>query len=167
MDSFILGELTVNKISRGAAVFLFVLMAASCKSAPANNKDSESDLLAIYGNYSGIILDDAKEYKVKYGDTLTQIAREHYGENGGYYFPLIMFASQSVVVDPDKIEPGQMLIIPDLQKNLDNHIARLQLKAMLLDIAFVYDGKADETSGSRKIRNQKDREGLIELSRSL
>ncbi|MDR1363791.1 MAG: LysM peptidoglycan-binding domain-containing protein [Spirochaetaceae bacterium] len=157
-----------NKISYGAAALLALLMAAACKSAPvADTGGSEMELLAIYGNYNEIILDNAQEYTVKYGDTLTHIARAHYGEDGGYYFPLIMFASQTTVVDPDKIEPGQILTIPDLQINLDNIISRLQLKAMLLDVAFVYDGKADETSGAIKARHEKDREGLIELSRSL
>jgi LysM repeat protein len=170
----------MNRLSCGAAVFIFVFMAASCKSAPAAGNEaqgaddgsSDVELLAIYSNYDGstlggITLDGAKEYTVKYGDTLTKIAREYYGEDGGYYFPLIIFASRTVIVDPDKILPGQILIIPDLRKNLDNPISRLQIKSMLLDIAFVYDGKADETRGALKARNQTDRNGLIELSRSL
>jgi hypothetical protein len=157
-----------------------MFMAASCKSTPAadnesqdsEDRGSEVELLAIYGNYDGIpldgiTLDGAVEHTVKYGDTLTKIARERYGEDGGYYFPLIIFASRTVIVDPDKILPGQILTIPDLQKNLDNPIARLQIKSMLLDIAFVYDGKADETRGALRARNQKDRNGLIDLSRSL
>jgi hypothetical protein len=170
----------MNKMSCGAVVFIFVLMAASCKSAPAavdesqdsGDRGSEIELLEIYGNYDGIpidgiTLDGAVEHTVKYGDTLTKIARVYYGEGGGYYFPLIIFASRTVIVDPDKILPGQILIIPDLQRNLDNPIARLQIKSMLLDIAFVYDGKADATRGSLKARNLKDRDGLIALSRAL
>ncbi|MDR2658478.1 MAG: LysM peptidoglycan-binding domain-containing protein [Spirochaetaceae bacterium] len=154
------------------AALVFMIMAAACKSAPAgetanSGEISEFELLEIYGDYNGIILDGAREYIVKYGDTLTRIARNWYGEDGAYYFPLIILASRSVIVDPDKITSGQRLLIPDLQANLDDPAARLQLKAMLLDIALVYAGKADATSGDLRIRNRKDRDGLLMLARSL
>ncbi|MDR0410342.1 MAG: LysM peptidoglycan-binding domain-containing protein [Spirochaetaceae bacterium] len=167
----------MDKVLRGAAALFFVLIALSCKSSPTqteNAENTEAELLAIYGNYNRINLEGAEEYVVKDGDTLTGIAREFYGEDGGYYFPLIMFASQSIAadpdkiaVDPDKIEPGQILIIPDLQNNLDYMESRLQLKAMLLDVAFVYEDKADKASGLLKERFRKDRVGLVELSRTL
>ncbi|MDR1230730.1 MAG: hypothetical protein LBK61_04945 [Spirochaetaceae bacterium] len=63
--------------------------------------------------------------------------------------------------------PGHTLTIPDLRQNLDNPVSRSQLKSMLLDIAFVYNGKSDITSGALKARNERDRDGLIALSRLL
>jgi hypothetical protein len=175
------GGLMMNKVLRGAVVFLVALMAVSCKSTPdstvstGSDENSDEVLLKVYSGYEGIILDGAVEHAIKYGDTLTKLAREYYGEaaeeyfgdEGGYFFPLIMFASRAVVVDPDKIVPGHTLTIPDLRLNLENPISRSQLKSMLLDIAVVYNSKSDTTSGALKVRNQKDRDGLIALSRLL
>jgi nucleoid-associated protein YgaU len=116
---------------------------------------------------SGIIVEGAREYTVKYGDTLVNIARRYYGRNNGYYFPLIMAASQLETSDPDKIIGGQNLKIPDLTKNLDDPQARAYLKSLLRKIANAYVGKANATSGSRKLRYQKDSKGLVNLSETL
>jgi hypothetical protein len=172
------GELAMNRTLLGVTVFLFALMAVSCKSTPdsaVSAESNEAEFLEVYSSYDGIILDGAIEHAIKYGDTLTKLAQKYYGEvaeeyfgdKGGYFFPLIMFASRAVVADPDKIVPGNTLTIPDLRQNLDNSVSRSQLKSMLLDIAFVYDGKSDATSGALKARNQRDRDGLIALSRLL
>jgi hypothetical protein len=157
------------------AVFLPVFLTSACKSAPAA-QDAEdggamsigdADLPGIYNAYPGIIVEGAGEYTVKYGDTLTDIAREYYGENNGYYFPLIMAASRLKSSDPDVIIPGEKLAIPDLSANLNDPQARMQLKSLLLDIAHIYAGKADAVGGPRKARYLKDRNGLVGLSRSL
>jgi hypothetical protein len=136
--------------------------------AAGDDGEDESLLLGIYDDYNGIVLDGAKEYSVKSGDTLSNIAKSSYGQGiNGYYFPLIMIASKVVIADPDKIKPGQKLMVPDLQKNLDDRLARSHLKALLLDIALVYNNKANRSRGALKVRNEKDRDGLVELSRSL
>jgi hypothetical protein len=171
----------MNRLVRVIAVFLFVLVAVSCKSTPDSTASTSSDesgeaaFLEVYSSYDEIILDGAVEHAIKYGDTLTRLARKHYGEvaeaffgnDGGYFFPLIMFASRAVVADPDKIVPGNTLTIPDLRQNLENSTSRLQLKSMLLDIAFVYDGKSVAASGALKARYERDRDGLTALSRLL
>jgi hypothetical protein len=155
------------------AVFLPVFLTSACKSTPAaaeaEGEDTEvkEDLLDIYNAYPGIILDGAKDYTVKYGDTLTNIAREYYGEDNGYFFPLIMAASHLESSDPDMIIPGEKLAIPDLSATLNDPQARVQLKSLLLDIAHIYADKADTAGESRKLRYRKDRKGLVELSRSL
>jgi hypothetical protein len=162
------------------SIVFSILFVMACKSTPTATADSdaggteqtdggdESLLLDIYSDYQGIVTDGAKEYTVKKGDTLSGIAKANYGEGvNGYFFPLIMFASKVIVVDPDKINPGQQLTIPDLQKNLNDIVARLQIKALLLDIAFIYDFKADHTKSALKARNETDRDGLVALSRSL
>lgn len=167
-------------------VVFSVLFAMACKSTPEANSETagaygagqagtvENDeedktlLLDIYDAHQGIVLDGAKEYTVKWGDTLSGIAKANYGEGAnGYYFPLIMLASKVVVSDPDRIKPGQKLTIPDLQKNLDDKYARSHLKSLLLDIAYIYDDKADRSGGALKARNRRDRDGLVALSRTL
>jgi LysM repeat protein len=75
------------------------------------------------------------------GDTLSAISRNNYGGKNGYYFPLIMLASSDVVLDPDLIEPGMKLTVPDLQKNLGDDYARGKLKNFLNEIAGIYNKK--------------------------
>jgi hypothetical protein len=157
------------------AVFLPIFLTSACKSAPAaqdaNGEDAESigdsDLPGIYNAYPGIIFDGANDYTIKYGDTLTKIARAFYGEDNGYFFPLIMAASRLRSSDPDVIISTEKLTIPNLSANLDDPQARMQLKSLLLDIAHIYAGKAEATDSPRKLRYQKDRDGLVGLSRSL
>jgi nucleoid-associated protein YgaU len=82
--------------------------------------DREKAILAI-GNTKGIAqVDDriavetpepeAKFYTVQRGDTLSKIAREHYGDASKY--PTIFEANRPMLKDPDKIYPGQKLRIP-------------------------------------------------------
>ena len=117
----------------------------------------------VYNAYRNrLILSKASQYEVKKGDTLAHIAwafypKEKYGEYGGFYFPLIMLASSDVVLDPDQIEPGMHLTIPDIQENLDNPDSKAMLKAYLKDIASIYHKRG-------RIQDEK---GLIELSNSL
>jgi len=53
---------------------------------------------------------EATFYTVKSGDTLSKIARQHYGDAGRY--PEIFEANKPMLKDPDKIYPGQVLRIP-------------------------------------------------------
>ncbi len=52
-------------------------------------------------------------YTVQSGDTLSKIAKEHYGNASKYM--VIFEANQPMLSDPDKIYPGQQLRIPPLQ----------------------------------------------------
>src|SRR5829696_3888760 len=49
-------------------------------------------------------------YTVKAGDTLSKIAKEHYGNANDYM--KIFNANKDQLTDPDKIKPGQVLRIP-------------------------------------------------------
>ncbi len=53
---------------------------------------------------------EATMYTVKKGDTLSAIAKAHYGNANKY--PVIFEANKPMLKDPDKIYPGQMLRIP-------------------------------------------------------
>jgi LysM repeat protein len=53
----------------------------------------------------------AKTYTVKAGDTLSKIAKQHYGNANAYM--KIFEANKGVLKDPDKIQVGQVLTIPN------------------------------------------------------
>ena len=82
----------------------------------------EKVVLAV-GNHEGIgQVDDQIEvtnpepeavyHTVERGDTLSKIAKEHYGKASKY--PVIFEANRPMLEDPDKIFPGQVLRIPAL-----------------------------------------------------
>jgi nucleoid-associated protein YgaU len=51
-----------------------------------------------------------RTYTVKAGDSLSKIAKEHYGNAGDYM--KIFEANRDKLSDPNKIQPGQELVIP-------------------------------------------------------
>ena len=59
------------------------------------------------GTYAG-----ASHYTVQKGDTLSHIAKHHYGKASGWH--AIFDANRDQLDDPDLIRPGQVLIIPVL-----------------------------------------------------
>ena len=52
-----------------------------------------------------------KVHEVQSGDTLSSIAKKHYGDANTYQ--RIFTANQPMLKDPDEIYPGQVLIIPE------------------------------------------------------
>ena len=108
----------------------------------------------IYQRYrSDLILTGSTSHVVARGDTLANIARNVYGD--GLWYPIIMLASSNVVLDPDSIEPGMQLIIPDLQRNLNNARARASIKSFLMEIADIEEGR-NRTPTARGIRQRAD-----------
>jgi nucleoid-associated protein YgaU len=86
----------------------------------AKQEDSEKIALAV-GNVEGVAIVDnrmsvadpapeAKYHTVEKGDTLSKIAKEHYGDAMKY--PAIFEANKPMLTHPDKIYPGQVLRIP-------------------------------------------------------
>jgi len=57
----------------------------------------------------------ARTYTVQSGDTLWAIAQKEYGSGGKYM--KIFEANTSLLESPDKIFPGQELVIPDLEES--------------------------------------------------
>jgi nucleoid-associated protein YgaU len=85
-----------------------------------SQEEREKVVLAV-GNVGGVArVDDRLEveksepeatfYTVERGDTLSAIARDHYGDASRY--PVIFEANRPMLEDPDKIYPGQVLRIP-------------------------------------------------------
>lgn len=52
----------------------------------------------------------SRYYTIQSGDTLSKIAKEHYGDPNAYN--KIFEANREVIGDPDKIYPGQQIRIP-------------------------------------------------------
>lgn len=120
---------------------------------PQEQEKVEEILEEVFQNHrQTLVLEGAKEYKVQYGDTLSKIANKFYGKGNGYYFPIIMLASADTVQDPDTIEPGMVLTIPDLNKNLKETSVHPKLKEFFTEIADVYKNK--KTASAPTIRRE-------------
>lgn len=85
-----------------------------------SQEDKEKVVLAVGNNLGIARVDDRLEidrqepeavyYTVQSGDSLSKIAKEHYGNAMEY--PRIFEANKPMLSDPDKIYPGQVLRIP-------------------------------------------------------
>lgn len=94
-------------------------------SGRALDQSTREKIILVVGNVEGIAqVDDNMEvenkepeavfHTVERGDTLSKIAKEHYGSANKY--PEIFEANKPMLTDPDKIYPGQVLRIPALKK---------------------------------------------------
>jgi hypothetical protein len=99
--------------------------------APQPTPPSEPQPVSPSTPRSTLILDGASNYTVKKGDVLVDIAKRFY--NNGYYYPVIFLANNSKIKDPDKIQPNTQIIIPNLQRNLNDTGARVIIKQALMD----------------------------------
>lgn len=91
----------------------------------AQDQSTREKVILVVGNVEGIAqVDDKLEvdkkepeavfHTVETGDTLSKIAKEHYGSANKYQE--IFEANKPMLKDPDKIYPGQVLRIPPQQK---------------------------------------------------
>jgi len=101
-----------------------------------------------------IILDGATNYTVVRGDSLSKIAAARYGNM--WYFPLIRLANASVVTNPDLIEVGTTLVIPNLQRNLDNPGAKKALENETRAISDWYALEQGKLAPARALQRQAD-----------
>lgn len=139
-----------------AATLTFALFSCASSQQAVDNAFN-----TVYNAYTdALITDGASNYIVKEGDTLSDIARNFYGTDKAYYFPLIMLASKDVVLDPDLIEPKMQLIIPDFVANTTKESTKPRIKSYFKDIADVYRKKG--TSVAKRTRQE-----LLKISESL
>jgi len=96
---------------------------ATVSGMAATQAEREKIVLAI-GNVHGIrqvednlevavAAPEATFHTVERGDTLSKIAKQHYGNAMKY--PVIFEANKPMLSDPDKIYPGQVLRIPPIE----------------------------------------------------
>lgn len=92
---------------------------------PAASTEQAEKIVLALGNTMGVSavenkLDvaqpstEARMYTVKSGDTLWKIAEEMYGKGNGAKYNVIFEANTPMLSHPDKIYPGQVLRIPEL-----------------------------------------------------
>lgn len=156
----------MKKMVYAAALLAVIVFAVSCATpgvatavdtgAYGSQEAIDKAFEQVYTEYSGaLILDGAAAYTVSKGDSLSRIASRNYGFANMYYFPIIMLASQDItsIKDPDQIEVGMKLRIPNLQRNLANAGARAKIKSYLGEIAVVYDNK-DQSKAAQELRKE-------------
>ena len=88
-----------------------------------------------------IVLDNAQFYTVRRGDCLIFIAKRFYGSEKGNYFPFIIAGTEEKIEDPDEIEVGQKLTIPDLKAAVSTEESKNYVKQTFYDVADKYEAK--------------------------
>lgn len=94
-------------------------------SGKAIDQSTREKVILVVGNVEGIAqVDDNMEvdkkepeavfHTVERGDSLSKIAKDHYGSANKYQ--IIFEANKPMLTDPDKIYPGQVLRIPALKE---------------------------------------------------
>jgi len=132
----------MKKVIFLTALFICIMLAVSCKSGSKNLDEQYRDL---YDANTGLDLTGAGTYKVKSGDTLSNISSHAY--NDAFYYPIIMLASRGVVINPDKIQPGMELTIPDLERNKASVAGRKSMKNCLNGFANIEKRKTNPSQG--------------------
>jgi len=126
----------MKKVVLATALIISVMLAVSCKSSP---KSLDEQYKNLYDANTGLDLTGAGTYIVREGDTLSDISRHAYDD--GFYYPIIMLASRGVVENPDKIKPGMVLTLPDLERNKANVKSRRSMKNCLNGFAVIEKNK--------------------------
>jgi len=132
----------MKKIFFLSALIFFLMLTVSCKSC---QKDMDEQYRSLYDANTGLDLTGAGTYTVKSGDTLSNISKHAY--NDGFYYPVIMLASRGVVINPDKIQPGMKLTIPDIERNKADYAGRKSMKNCLNGFANIEKTKPNPNQG--------------------
>jgi hypothetical protein len=163
----------MKKIQSFLFAIFVVMIAISCKSAPTVAESKPEPVIPsenraftdAYEMALPFILDNAEHHVVKAGETLTQIARSKYGRGNAFFFPLIMAASKAQntvdIVDPDKIEPGMELIIPNLAANRNDPEICARIKVLLLHVSQIYKNRPETRWSSELV------DGLVTTANDL
>jgi len=145
----------MKKIALTTALIISVMLAVSCASSPQNPEVADQPeeapapapaLVRVPVSATAPViatdldLTGAVKYRVKWGDTLVIISKRFYRD--GFYYPVIILASRDVVIkNPDKIWPGMVLTIPNLERNKANDNTRKAIKDCLNGFADIEKAK--------------------------
>lgn len=99
-------------IAIGNSIGISKVQAEDLKIAPGQTLDAGIDLTELVKQ--ALPAKEARFYTVKKGDNLWKIAEAVYGKGKGAKNPVIFEANKPMLKSPDKIYPGQVLRIPDL-----------------------------------------------------
>jgi hypothetical protein len=144
-------EIMKKNVVLGLLIALSILALAGCPPPPIKD-DPVPAPTPKAEQPQGLVLDGASNYTVAKGDTLADIAASKYGGSNMYFFPLIRLANAGAVSDPDSIEVGTNLVIPNLQRNLDSAPANALIRADMLAIAGQYE-KQSKPNAAATLRN--------------
>jgi nucleoid-associated protein YgaU len=86
------------------------------KTVPDWRNEVVADLKVVPKPGAAPPVSSVKTYTVKPGDTLSKISREFLGDANDYM--RIFEANTDQLKDPDKIQPGQVLKIPAMEKQM-------------------------------------------------
>jgi nucleoid-associated protein YgaU len=86
------------------------------KKVPDWKNDVVADIKVVPKPGVSAPVSSMKTYTVKSGDTLSKISREFLGDANDYM--KIFEANRDQLTDPDKIQPGQVLKIPAMDRQL-------------------------------------------------
>ncbi|MDR3303916.1 MAG: carbonic anhydrase family protein [Treponema sp.] len=123
------------------AAFMGASLFAQDASARPASGISQTEISSYVRFLPDLILNGAVQYTVAAGDSLMSIAEKFYGESHGLYFPLILAASSDMLSHPDRIAPGMRLAIPDLGRNINEPVARSNLRRILAAVAEIYNNQ--------------------------
>ena len=85
------------------------------------NKPDFSKVQGTVRGTEGVVPDaGARSYTVEKGDTLSHIAKAHYGRASKWR--AIFEANRDILDDPDRIQPGQVLTIPAIDVDGDGDV---------------------------------------------
>jgi len=143
----------MKRIVLTVSLIISAMLAVSCASGPEDVNQQYEEVPApvatpmpvpvpvpVVVTDTELDLTGAVKYKVKWGDTLAKISRRFYKD--GFYYPVIILASRDVVIkNPDKIWPGTVLTIPDLERNKANAGSRQAIKNCLTTYADLEKAK--------------------------
>jgi nucleoid-associated protein YgaU len=94
---------------KGASPDFSDTTAAGSSKTPAGGKADFSDVTG--GQSSAAPASGGRTYTVKSGDSLSKIAKHHYGDANAWH--RIYEANRDKIKNPDLIHPGQEFVIPD------------------------------------------------------
>jgi len=147
----------MKKITLTTSLIIGIMLMVSCASPPKTDASPEEPPVAAPAPVAvrapapvpaatELDLTGAVKYRVKWGDTLVSISKRFYRD--GFYYPIIILASQDVVIrNPDKIWPGMVLTIPNLERNKASDNYREAVKNCLNGFADVERNKAKPRRG--------------------
>ncbi|MDR1143772.1 MAG: LysM peptidoglycan-binding domain-containing protein [Spirochaetaceae bacterium] len=139
----------MKKVFFGLLIVLISFVVVACGGTPAPAPAPVADVPPPPPPPRGvIILDGASNYTVIKGDTLSNLAAGKYGEANRYFFPLIQLGSAGIVKDPDVLEVGDKLVIPELQRNLNDAGANAAVRAAMLATAAQYERQGKPNAAS-------------------